>query len=231
MSDSMSDISAVSSSRQQNIVGPVDVGWTVVTLKEYVDTLTEVSTRERVFIRAEIDKRFDQSEVQNNLIRAHYDSLIEEYDRRYAARFVASEQAVKDAFAAQEKAINAALAAQQAAVNKADVATEKRFDGVNEFRAQLGDQQRTYMPRAEVEVIARAITEAVTANTAQVRSMIPRTEHDAAIKALTDKHDSLVTRLDRTESRGAGREQAWGYVVAAAGVLIGIAGIVLAIIR
>jgi tetrahydromethanopterin S-methyltransferase subunit G len=42
--------------------------------------------------------------------------------------------------------------AMQTAVSKAEVATEKRFEGVNEFRGQLSDQSRTLMPRAETEV-------------------------------------------------------------------------------
>jgi hypothetical protein len=190
--------------RQTNIVGPVDAGWTVVTLKEYLDRMLEDRQRQHTHRGVYYDKMFDQAEAQNILIRSHYDSLLIEYDRRYQARFTASEQAVKDAFAAQEKAINAALAAASAAVNKADIANEKRFDNVNEFRAQLGDQQRTFMPRAEVETM---------------------------IKSLGEKLESVVARIDRSESRGQGSQQTWGYIVAAAGVLIGVAGIILAVIR
>ena len=54
-------------------------------------------------------------------------------------------------FDAQEKAVNAALAASDRAVNKAEMASEKRFDAVNEFRAALADSARLLMPRIEAE--------------------------------------------------------------------------------
>jgi hypothetical protein len=42
-----------------------------------------------------------------------------------------------------------ALAAADKAVTKAEIATEKRFEGVNEFRATLADQAQRLMPREE----------------------------------------------------------------------------------
>jgi len=43
------------------------------------------------------------------------------------------------------------------AVSKAEISTERRFESVNEFRAQLGDQARTFIPRKEVEVILNSL--------------------------------------------------------------------------
>ncbi len=42
-----------------------------------------------------------------------------------------------------------ALAAADKAVTKAEIATEKRFEGVNEFRSTLADQAARLMPREE----------------------------------------------------------------------------------
>lgn len=50
-----------------------------------------------------------------------------------------------------DKALTAALQATKEAIQKAETATEKRFESVNEFRSQLGDQARTFMPRLEAE--------------------------------------------------------------------------------
>lgn len=50
-----------------------------------------------------------------------------------------------------DRALIAARLDAKEAIQKSDAATEKRFDGVNEFRAQLGDQARTLMPRTEAE--------------------------------------------------------------------------------
>jgi vacuolar-type H+-ATPase subunit E/Vma4 len=54
-------------------------------------------------------------------------------------------------FEAQEKAVNAALTSAERAVSKAEMASEKRFESVNEFRAALGDSSRLLMPRSEAE--------------------------------------------------------------------------------
>lgn len=74
-------------------------------------------------------------------------------------------RADRDRFDAQEKAVNAALAAAERAVGKAEAAAEKRFDSVNEFRAQLADQARDFMPRKEFEVQYGALAARVDALT------------------------------------------------------------------
>lgn len=53
-------------------------------------------------------------------------------------------------FKAQEAAVAAALASADRAVTKADMATEKRFESVNEFRNQLKDQTGTFITRGEL---------------------------------------------------------------------------------
>lgn len=55
-------------------------------------------------------------------------------------------------FIDQDRAVQAALNAAEKAVTKAENASEKRFDAVNEFRAQLADQAATFMPRSEAEL-------------------------------------------------------------------------------
>src|SRR6478752_7363989 len=74
------------------------------------------------------------------------------------ALIAAHGMADRDRFDAQEKAVNAALAAAERAVTKAEIAAEKRFDSVNEFRAQLADQARDFMPRKEFEVQLGALS-------------------------------------------------------------------------
>lgn len=69
----------------------------------------------------------------------------------------ANDEKYNTIFASQEKAVNAALNSAETAVRKAEMASEKRFDAVNEFRATLADQQRTLMPRSEMDVTIRSI--------------------------------------------------------------------------
>jgi hypothetical protein len=61
----------------------------------------------------------------------------------------------------QAKAIDAALAAAEKAVTKAEVATEKRFDSVNEFRKTLSDQASSFMQRGEFVAQYKSLEEKV----------------------------------------------------------------------
>lgn len=115
----------------------------------------------------------------------HILKIVEQNDLRYAQRFDA-----------QEKAMQMALAEASKAVNKAEGATEKRFEGVNEFRAQLTDQARTFMPRAEAEIQMKAMAEAI---------------------------EVLRSRVEVSEGHGSGVKDFAGWIVGAIGVIIAIA--------
>jgi hypothetical protein len=66
-------------------------------------------------------------------------------------RTLIDSQAEKVALAldATEKAIGKAEVATQKAIDKESAANADRFAAVNEFRSQLNDQARTFLPRAE----------------------------------------------------------------------------------
>jgi hypothetical protein len=69
-----------------------------------------------------------------------FKELMEERDRRYGERFQSTDEKTGLALTSSEKA-----------VTKAEVATEKRFDSVNEFRGSLKDQAATLIPRVEAD--------------------------------------------------------------------------------
>jgi hypothetical protein len=139
-------------------------------------------------------------------LRAHLLTLIESNDNKYAERYESSQTAMNAAFvaqqtalaaglAAQKLAVDAALAAADRAVTKAEVAAEKRFEGVNEFRATLADQQRTLMPRGECELI---------------------------FKGLTDKIDLLSKQLGVVAGQRSGVSEGWGMAIGAFGIVAAI---------
>ncbi len=101
-------------------------GWTVDTLHEH------------------FQKQLDNIAV---LLSERYATQTKAID----AAFVAQQTAMQTAFTAADRAVQAALDAAKEAVAKQDAASEKRFESVNEFRAQLGDQVRTFAPREFVE--------------------------------------------------------------------------------
>jgi hypothetical protein len=122
--------------------------------------------------------------------------VLDERDERYKQRASSQDAAVKNALDTSEKAII-----------KAETATERRFEGVNEFRQTLADQATMLMPRSEYTV-----------------------QH----KALEDKVSVLESRLGAMQqdvsailARGGGIREAWGYIGVIAGLVIAVAAIYL----
>lgn len=102
-----------------------------------------------------------------------------------------------------------ALASDRRAIDKAEFANEKRFEGVNEFRAQLGDQAASFITRVEHNSVIDSI----------------KTEHTSYVKSMSEKFDDVKTRLDKAEGRGVGLNAGWIYllgVVAAIGTFVSI---------
>lgn len=93
------------------------------------------------------------------------------------------EDRTKERFASMKIAVDAALAAADRAVTKAEIATEKRFEGVNEFRETLRDQASTLMPRSEYEVQHNTLAEKVISSERRL-TLIETTQHG--------KRDGLV---------------------------------------
>lgn len=78
------------------------------------------------------------------------------------------------------------------AIAKSEAAAEKRFESVNEFRAQLTDQAGRFTLR-EVS--------------------------DATVTELRTQLDEVKSRLDVIAGRGVGSAQLWGFLVGAIGLL------------
>lgn len=114
------------------------------------------------------------------------DQRIEDREKESIQRWSSLKELIEEGLRSSEKAVGAALATQKEAVTKAENAAEKRFEGVNEFRATLSDQQARLMPRSEVEVV---------------------------LKAQNEKIEAVQTRLDKSEGGKAGITQFIGYIL------------------
>jgi hypothetical protein len=79
-------------------------------------------------------------------------------DERYATQT----KALDAAFVASERAVQAALTSAEKAVAKAETASERRFDSVNEFRAQLSDVISSNISRVEAEARFTALGDRLT---------------------------------------------------------------------
>jgi len=129
--------------------------------------------------------------------------VMDERDRSYQQQFHAQEKAIEAAFHAQEKAVSAALSAAERAVIKAELASEKRFDAVNEFRGTLTDQNATFLPRPEFDRAILALYDKVDMNT----------------KLINDQMDAMQTYRDRTSGKADGMQAGWV-------ILLGLVGLV-----
>ncbi len=91
-------------------------------------------------------------------------------------------------FQASEKQVNLALTAADKAVAKAEIATDKRFEGVNELRGAMADQAAHLMPRAEYQVQHNGLADRLgvleTTVTATQSSLTARREGVGSIGAI-----------------------------------------------
>jgi len=130
----------------------------------------------------------------------------ETFEKYVDERFAAQDKAVNVGLTAQRTAIDAALAAQEKAVAKADLAYEKRFESVNEFRAESVMRQSTYVTIAEYQ--------------AELRAVNARLEE--LVKTLNVRITLLEERINKSEGARSGMRDGWGYLVAAAGIALAV---------
>jgi hypothetical protein len=128
-------------------------------------------------------------------LREHLTVLIDSFERRSDERFEAMKQMVDTAFSTA-----------QTAIDKADTATEKRFEGVNEFRAQLSDQATRFVTREVMDALADKLL-----------SQIERNRQDL---------DALAKRVDLREGQSIGTKVTTGVLVTIATLSIGAIGLI-----
>jgi hypothetical protein len=132
-------------------------------------------------------------------------ALKEYFDQHYEmteTAIIKAEEAMEQRFQSVQVAVTKAeekleqrFQAMQMAVTKAETSTEKRFESVNEFRQQLADQSRTFMPRQEYENIH---------------------------KNLNEKVDGVVKKMDKIENLKQGGSVVWAYILAAVSFIAAI---------
>jgi hypothetical protein len=104
----------------------------------------------------------------------------------------------RDAIEAIHRELKIESEAAKAVVTKSEIATEKRFDAVNEFRAQMADQAGLFISRREVE---------------------------ALVNSNSEKISSITDRLNRNEGRGMGISQLGGWIFGGVGLVVGLIAI------
>lgn len=114
--------------------------WSAEQIKEFVEAIleekkqaTEMAEREREkAAQALATSMENQMRQGDENLRSHIDQQIGQ---------------IREALSAAQRESDIRFQASEKAIEKAEVATEKRFESVNEFRSQLGDQTATFTPR------------------------------------------------------------------------------------
>jgi hypothetical protein len=162
------------------------------TVHKEIDLRLAAAETMRSYLVDEMDRRFidarREAGHQFSSTIAMRVALQEEMDRRFTDLSSQLDRRFQDS----ERAVQAALAAAKEAVLKAEEASNKRFESVNEFRAQLGDQASTFLGRNEYLAAHQSLTDKV----------------DTSIKTLTERIGSLelrlTSRLDTTAGHDSG---------------------------
>lgn len=163
---------------------------------EYVTTLV-----------ATLDRRFDtlHQDLKDSITDrfAAVSQQFKDIDLRYQQRFDAQTKALDAALAAAKEAGQAALTAAKEATTKAEVASEKRFESVNEFRKTLSDQTATFLPRSEADARMNGLSEKI----------------DDFKTATVAAQSNIETRLATYAGRSGGAASLWGYILGALGAV------------
>ncbi len=176
-------------------------------------------------------------------LATHIRDIHIERDARADARFAAQEKALDTALMALEKASNASFHAAEAATTKAELAAERRFASVNEFRGQLTDQAATFVTRAEseakhkstadrIDTLSTSIAEKadVRAKGTDDRLAAMSTLSDGRLAQLNATIAALTSRIDSTEGRSKGITQSMATLLSVLVVVVAITSIVVAVI-
>ena len=119
------------------------------------------------------------------------DTLREHFDDKAAS----VEKKFDEALTLRDQALKSAYESQRVALEKAEQTLEKRFDSVNEFRESLSDQQRTFIPRKEVEVLFAALGDRIDRNVAELVALRETVIEAAGRKNATSEYIAYFIAL------------------------------------
>lgn len=93
---------------------------------------------------------------------------------------------------------------------------------------QVQFRERQINIAAEIAAGKEAVNKAEEATTKQSDEQARRI--DATRDGLTDKIEDIKSRLNLREGKGSGMEASWGILVAVVGMVIGVAGVIVAVV-
>lgn len=125
-------------------------------------------------------------------LREHLEAVIQLHEERALERQETANRAINAALSSAKELAGAAQDASDRAVQKAEDAANKRLEGMNEFRAAMGDMQSRFMPRTETE---------------------------KSLQALDAKIDAISILVNEGRSQKAGAATGWAWAVGVLGLV------------
>ena len=184
-----------------------------VSWKEYHDTSVAAIEVQIHSLKEFVNRVFEEQQKADALSLAKIDTVQVAQQRAVEAALAQLDQHIQavqtqstDRIEALRREAKAALEAAEMAISKSEVATERRFESVNEFRAQLSDQVRLFMPREVAE-----------ARIEDVRRL-----SDGRFEEIRGRMAALQTRLDQASGASGGISRSVGYMVTAFGLTLSI---------
>lgn len=186
-----------------------------VPLRDYMDSLfaeylrtNEQAERERTRAAEALANTLSRSiEEGDDRLREHIANQVEQIRATIEAGERINIERVKKLEGDDEallRLIDQRFSSTKEAVDKAEVATDKRFSSVNEFRAQLSDQTASFLPREVAE-----------AQFAELRKQL----------------NSNTDRLNRGEGQHSGISDYRAQIVAFGAVLVAVASLLAALLH
>lgn len=169
------------------------------------DFRTEVRIDEIAAITAELKSLATKSDVKEQIDGLI--ALLGEANTRYQQRFEAQERLMEET----DKRYQQRSDAQEKAVALAFETYKERFASVNEFRGQIGDQQRNFPTRLEVDARVNGLAEKL----------------DTVVGAITKELAAASKRLDIAEGKAGGISQFWGAGLGVVALIIAAVGLFL----
>ena len=160
-------------------------------------------------LAANVDSLGTLMEVEDKAIR----DLLNERDRRVSEQFEAQKAAVFAALSAQEKMTAAAFASAEKAIDKAEAGQKSYNERSNEFRGQLDDQAKTFIPRNEADSRDERTREAIEATRKEMGMLRDEIRREVA--------DLRKTR-DESSGKGQGLTTVWTLGLASIIVIISV---------
>lgn len=161
--------------------------------------------------------------------KEYLESRIEGLRNSVVEQIIAQKEAISAALKAAQDALTAALASSEKAISKAEEANEKRFQSVNEFRAQLGDQQRTFVVKTEADFKFSAIEKKFDElslwqrrTDQQFNNYLTTEVWNSTLTAWTEWRRGVDAQLTASQSKSALMYAVFAMAVAVGGLLIAV---------